>query len=144
MPVMGRPAHRATHLAAQWLAHLYHRDMLESGGRPAKQCCTDTMHMLTAEPVDIAFTPTQKHACRYSAELGDVVVGRVVELQARRWAVDVGAAARAALQLGAVALPGDVQRRRTAEDELAMRDWFAEGDIVVAEVHNDVFFHMAL
>ena len=71
---------------------------------------------------------------RYTAELGDVVVGRVSEVQARRWAVDIGAATRASLQLGAVALPGGVQRRRTAEDELAMREWYQEGDVIVAEV----------
>jgi exosome complex component RRP4 len=76
---------------------------------------------------------------RYGAELGDVVVGRVTDLAARRWAVDVGAATRASLQLGAVALPGDVQRRRTAEDELAMRGWFREGDVLVAEARSASF-----
>jgi hypothetical protein len=77
---------------------------------------------------------TLTRQCRYLAELGEVVVGRVTEVRDRRWAVDIGAATRASLQLGAVALPGDVQRRRTADDELAMRDWYTEGDIIVAEV----------
>lgn len=33
--------------------------------------------------------------------------------------------------LSAVSLPGGIQRRRTAEDELQMREIFKEGDIVL-------------
>ena len=36
--------------------------------------------------------------------------------------VDIGAAVLASLPLGAVNLPGNVQRRRTDEDELQMRE----------------------
>lgn len=32
--------------------------------------------------------------------------------------------------LSAVSLPGGIQRRRTAEDELQMREIFKEGDLV--------------
>ena len=32
--------------------------------------------------------------------------------------------------LSAVSLPGGVQRRRTAEDELQMREIFQEGDLI--------------
>merc|ERR1711903_64068 len=38
--------------------------------------------------------------------------------------------------LSAVSLPGDVQRRRTQEDELSMRSVFREGDTVCAEVQQ--------
>jgi exosome complex component RRP4 len=71
---------------------------------------------------------------RYAPELGDVVVGRVVEVSGRRWRVDLGAARGAALLLSAVNLPGGALRRRNADDELAMRGVFREGDLLSAEV----------
>eukprot|EP00887_Chlorella_sp_A99_P004016 scaffold11.g4016.t1 len=77
---------------------------------------------------------------RYRAEVGDVVVGRVCEAAGKRWRVDVAAQVEAALLLSAVNLPGGVQRRRTAEDELNMRLVFQEGDLLSAEVqavHHD-------
>lgn len=73
---------------------------------------------------------------RYSAEVGDVVVGRVVELVGKRWKLDVAGRTDAFLLLSAVNLPGGVQRRRTYEDELNMRAFFAEGDLVSAEVQE--------
>jgi exosome complex component RRP4 len=72
---------------------------------------------------------------RYAPEVGDIVVGRVREVAARRWLVDVGARAEAALPLAAVALAGGDQRRRTLDDALAMRGLLAEGDLLCAEVH---------
>jgi exosome complex component RRP4 len=73
---------------------------------------------------------------RYAAEVGDVVVGRVVELAARRWKIDVNSRGDAALLLSAVNLPGGIQRRRNADDELNMRAFFREGDLVSAEVQE--------
>ncbi len=73
---------------------------------------------------------------RYAPEIGDLVVGRVVEVQARRWRVDVGAALLAQLPLSAVNLPGGIQRRRTETDELQIRTFLAEGDLLVAEVQQ--------
>ena len=52
----------------------------------------------------------------------------------RRWRVDLGAARGAALLLSAVNLPGGALRRRNADDELAMRGVFREGDLLSAEV----------
>ena len=40
--------------------------------------------------------------------------------------VDIGASVLASLPLGAVNLPGNVQRRRTDEDELQMRELYVE------------------
>ena len=48
--------------------------------------------------------------------------------------MDLRGRAEATLQLSAVNLPGGVQRRRTAEDELNMRAVFREGDLITAEV----------
>lgn len=42
----------------------------------------------------------------------------------------------AILQLSAINLPGGIQRKRTETDELQIRSFFAEGDLVVAEVQT--------
>ncbi|KAI9486332.1 MAG: exosome complex exonuclease rrp4 [Benjaminiella poitrasii] len=71
---------------------------------------------------------------RYTAEIGDIVVGRITEVAMRRWKVDVNARQDANLLLSSVSLPGGVQRRKNEADELQMRHFFAEGDMLVAEV----------
>ena len=48
-------------------------------------------------------------AGRYSAQLGDVVVGRVADIVPQRWKVDICARQDAVLQLSAVNLPGSAQ-----------------------------------
>lgn len=73
---------------------------------------------------------------RYTPEVGDLVVGRIVEVQPKRWRVDVGSVQLAGLPLSAINLPGGIQRRRTETDELAIRTFFAEGDLLVAEVQQ--------
>ncbi|KAK9782585.1 hypothetical protein SCAR479_00928 [Seiridium cardinale] len=73
---------------------------------------------------------------RYTPEIGDLVVGRIVEVQARRWRVDVGSALLAQLPLSAINLPGGIQRRRTETDELQIRTFFSEGELLVAEVQQ--------
>lgn len=73
---------------------------------------------------------------RYVPEVGDVVVGRVVEIAGKRWKMDINARFCASLQLSAVNLPGGVQRRRTYEDELNMRMVFEENDLISAEVQE--------
>lgn len=73
---------------------------------------------------------------RYAAEVGDVVVGRVVEIAAKRWRMDLNSRGEAYLLLSAVNLPGGIQRRRNQEDELNMRGFFREGDLVSAEVQE--------
>ncbi|ROV95701.1 hypothetical protein VMCG_07589 [Cytospora schulzeri] len=73
---------------------------------------------------------------RYTPEVGDLVVGRIVEVQSKRWKVDVGSFQLASLPLSAINLPGGIQRRRTETDELAIRSFFAEGDLLVAEVQQ--------
>jgi len=73
---------------------------------------------------------------RYVPEIGDLVVGRIVEVQARRWRVDVAAPLLSSLPLSAINLPGGILRRRTAVDELNIRTFFTEGDLVVAEVQS--------
>lgn len=73
---------------------------------------------------------------RYTPEVGDLVVGRIVEVQAKRWRVDVGSTQLAALPFSAINLPGGILRKRTDTDELQIRTFFAEGDLLVAEVQQ--------
>lgn len=73
---------------------------------------------------------------RYTPEIGDLVVGRIAEVQAKRWRVDVAASQLAILQISAINLPGGILRKRTETDELQIRSFFAEGDLVVAEVQQ--------
>ncbi|KAL2045263.1 hypothetical protein N7G274_002346 [Stereocaulon virgatum] len=73
---------------------------------------------------------------RYTPEIGDLVVGRIVEVQTKRWKVDLSAPLLAHLPLSAINLPGGILRKRTTTDELAIRSFFSEGDLLVAEVQS--------
>jgi len=81
----------------------------------------------------ISVTPLKT---RYNGEIGDVVVGRVVEVQQKRWKVDIKSRLDSVLLLSSVNLPGGELRRRSAEDELSMRRYLSEGDLISAEVQN--------
>ncbi|VDP81057.1 unnamed protein product [Echinostoma caproni] len=73
---------------------------------------------------------------RYSGSVGDTVVGRIVEVEQRRWKVDVNSALYGNLALANVKLPGGELRRKSEDDERAMRSFMKEGDVIVAEVHE--------
>ncbi|GLE01871.1 hypothetical protein PINS_up010709 [Pythium insidiosum] len=73
---------------------------------------------------------------RYIGEVGDIVVGRVTEVGNKRWKVDVNGQQDAGLMLSSVTLPGGAQRRRTYEDQLQMRSFFVENDLISAEIQE--------
>ena len=73
---------------------------------------------------------------RYSGDVGDVIVGRVNEVAGDRWMVEFGGSQMASLPLGGINLPGSVQRRRTDEDKMQMRDYFQEGDVFACEIQK--------
>jgi exosome complex component RRP4 len=73
---------------------------------------------------------------RYQPEIGDLVVGRIVSVQTKKWSVDIAAPMHANLPLSSINLPGGILRRRTAVDELNIRTFFSEGDLLVAEVQS--------
>jgi len=73
---------------------------------------------------------------RFTGEIGDVVVGRITEVAQKRWKVDINSRQDGVLLLSSVNLPGGVQRRRTESDELQMRSFFAEGDLLSAEIQS--------
>ena len=76
---------------------------------------------------------------RYGGEIGDVIVGRIIDVQVqqKRWKVDVNGRLNAILLLSSVNLPGGELRRKTEEDERTMRSFFVEGDLISAEVQNE-------
>ncbi|XP_021746015.1 exosome complex component RRP4 homolog [Chenopodium quinoa] len=73
---------------------------------------------------------------RYKPDTGDIIVGRVVEVAQKRWRVEIHSNQDAVLMLSSVTLPDGIQRRRTAVDELNMRNIFVENDVISAEVRN--------
>lgn len=73
---------------------------------------------------------------RYVGEVGDLVCGRIVAVESKRWKVDISAQKDGNLQLSSVNLPGGVQRMRTQEDQLQMRTLYKEGDLISAEIQN--------
>jgi len=81
----------------------------------------------------ISVTPLKT---KYQCEIGDVVVGRITEVQQRRWKADINARLDASLLLSSVNLVGGELRRRSEQDELAMRKYLVEGDLISAEVQN--------
>jgi exosome complex component RRP4 len=73
---------------------------------------------------------------KYSGDIGDVIVARIAEVSGDRWIIDYGGTQTAVLTLGGVNLPGSVQRRRTDEDKMQMRDLFKEGDVFACEIQK--------
>ncbi|XP_033732019.1 exosome complex component RRP4-like [Pecten maximus] len=73
---------------------------------------------------------------RYNGEVGDVVIGRILEVGTRRWKVDTHAKLDSVLMLSSVNLPGGELRRRSEEDEKMMRHYLKEGDLISAEVQS--------
>src|SRR5690606_38503626 len=62
----------------------------------------------------------------YVPEIGDMVIGRIIEVQSKRWKVDINATLSATLMLSSINLPGGILRRRTNADELQIRTFFSE------------------
>lgn len=71
---------------------------------------------------------------RYIGEVGDLVVGRISSVEAKRWKVDIRSQKDANLLLSSVNLPGGVQRMRTHEDQMQMRMLYTEHDLISAEI----------
>ncbi|KAL9935030.1 hypothetical protein V8E36_006106 [Tilletia maclaganii] len=83
----------------------------------------------------ISVRPTR---ARYAPEVGDLVVARITDVHpgARRWKCDIRSRLEANLLLSSVNLPGGIQRRKLDADEMQMRAFFSEGDLLVAEVQQ--------
>ncbi|XP_076056747.1 exosome complex component Rrp4 isoform X2 [Oratosquilla oratoria] len=81
----------------------------------------------------ITVTPLRQD---YQGAVGDTVVGRIMQVQSKRWKVDVNSRLDAELRLANIQLPGGEQRRKSLEDERGMRALLTEGDIVCVEVQK--------
>ncbi|KAG8739783.1 exosome non-catalytic core subunit rrp4 [Ceratobasidium sp. 414] len=64
------------------------------------------------------------------------VAGTVERVQNKRWKVNINSRQDGILMLSSVNLPGGVQRRKLESDELQMRTFFEEGDLLVAEAQS--------
>lgn len=73
---------------------------------------------------------------RYQGEVGDIVIGRVIEIAQKKWKIDTYSKLDSILNLSSINLPGGVLRRRSEEDELLMREYFSEGELISAEVQQ--------
>lgn len=73
---------------------------------------------------------------RYKPEIGDIIVGRVIEVVPKRWRLEINFSQDAVLMLSSMNLPDGIQRRRTVVDELNMRSIFVENDVICAEVRS--------
>ncbi|XP_057438825.1 exosome complex component RRP4 homolog [Lotus japonicus] len=73
---------------------------------------------------------------RYKPEVGDIIIGRVIEVAQKRWRLEINYSQDAFLMLSSMNMPDGVQRRRTSVDELNMRCIFEEKDVVCAEVRG--------
>ncbi|KAG6431890.1 hypothetical protein SASPL_103461 [Salvia splendens] len=73
---------------------------------------------------------------RYKPEIGDIIIGRVIEVAPKRWKLEINFSQDAVLMLSSMNLPDGIQRRRTAVDELNMRSIFEENDVICAEVRG--------
>ena len=70
----------------------------------------------------------------YVPQVGDIIVGRIVEISNKRWKIDIESMNHASLHLNSTYLPQ--QRIKTEEDELNMRQILSENDLACAEVHS--------
>jgi exosome complex component RRP4 len=102
----------------------------EEGGTVLSSTVAGVVHrvnkLLSVKPVK----------ARFIGEVGDLVIGRIIAVDSKRWKVDIAGWKDAVLQLSSVTLPGGVQRMRTYEDALQMRSLFKEADLISAEIQN--------
>ena len=76
------------------------------------------------------------HNTRYTAQIGDLCIGRVVAVSDDRFTVDIGASTAASLLLSQIALPNAVIRRRNQGDSMTIRSFFKENDLLTCEVQK--------
>lgn len=73
---------------------------------------------------------------KYRAEVGDIVIGRVTDIHNKKWMLWTNSRSETSLSLSAINLPGVLQRRKSEEDEMNMRNFFDVNDLVVCEVQK--------
>lgn len=89
------------------------------------------------EPINRLIT-VKAPKTRFNGEIGDVIIGRIIDVQVqqKRWKVDTNSRLLSILLISSINLPGGELRRKTEEDERMMRSFFVEGDLISAEVQS--------
>ncbi|ELA42833.1 uncharacterized protein VICG_00148 [Vittaforma corneae ATCC 50505] len=90
----------------------------------------------TVNQINKLITIAPVFSVRYTPEVGDVVVGRVIQIYSKKWKVDTNCRSDTTLSLGAINLPGVMQRRKSEEDEINMSKYFDINDVIVCEVQK--------
>lgn len=72
----------------------------------------------------------------YTPDIGDVIVGKVIEVGPKRWKIDANAKQDSVLLLSSISLPGGIQRRKSEADEMQMKTFFKKGEWLSAEVQT--------
>ncbi|KAK6090608.1 hypothetical protein P3W45_000331 [Vairimorpha bombi] len=90
----------------------------------------------TPKIINKLVTVLPKYYDRYTAEIGDVVIGRVSSIYNKKWKIEMNCKSEVTLNLSSINLPGVTQRRKLECDEIMMRDFFDIDDLLVAEVQK--------
>ena len=72
----------------------------------------------------------------YKPEIGHVIIGRVIAVNRKSWDVDISAQRYGILNLTAINLPKGEQRIRNEEDQMQMRRYFNENDLLSGEIQQ--------
>ncbi|OQS54640.1 EXOSC2 [Ecytonucleospora hepatopenaei] len=73
---------------------------------------------------------------KYFPNVGDVIIGRVVEISNKKWKIACNSINEATLSLGSVLMPGVAQRIKDEEDEMEMHKIYGIGDVIICEVQK--------
>lgn len=115
----------------------YHDDAVDEGDNSASVTDKNLISSLAGVVEQInRLISVRPLRTRYIGSIGDVVVGRITEVQQKRWKVETNARLTSVLLLPSVNLPGGELRRKTSEDELLMKNYLSEGDLICAEVQT--------
>ena len=72
----------------------------------------------------------------YKPEIGHVIIGRVISVNKKSWDVDIYAQRYGTLNLTAINLPRGEQRIRNEDDQMQMRLYFKENDLLSGEIQQ--------
>ena len=72
----------------------------------------------------------------YKPEIGHVIIGRVISVNKKSWDVDIFAQRYGTLNLTAINLPRGEQRIRDEDDQMQMRLYFKENDLLSGEIQQ--------
>jgi exosome complex RNA-binding protein Rrp4 len=68
--------------------------------------------------------------------VGDVIIGRIISVEKKLWRVNLNAQREGILNLTAINLPQGEQRIRNEEDQMSMRIYFKENDLLSGEIQQ--------